>query len=117
MLETQVIIAGAGPVGLTLAIDLGRRGIRCVLIERNEGSIQLPKMERCNARTMEIYRRLGIAEKVRAAGLPSEAPMDVFLATSMAAPALVHLPYPSVAQAKGDIAASATTVSRSNHIS
>ena len=105
MLENQVIITGAGPVGLTLAIDLGRRGIRCVLIERNEGSIQLPKMKRCNARTMEIYRRLGIAEKVRAAGLPAEAPMDVFLATSMAAPALVRLPYPSVAQAKADIAA------------
>lgn len=105
MLETQVIVTGAGPVGLTLAIDLGRRGIRCLLIERNERSIQLPKMERCNARTMEIYRRLGIADKVRAAGLPSEAPMDVFLAASMAAPALVHLPYPSVAQAKADIAA------------
>ena len=105
MLETQVIIVGAGPVGLTLAIDLGRRGVRCVLIERNETSIQLPKMERCNARTMEIYRRLGIAEKVRDAGLPREAPMDVFLATSMADPPIVHLPYPSVAEAKAEIAA------------
>ena len=104
MLETQVIIIGAGPVGLTLAIDLGRRGVRCILIERNERSIQLPKMERCNARTMEIYRRLGIAEKVRQAGLPREAPMDVFLATSMADPAMVHLAYPSVAQAKKEIA-------------
>jgi 2-polyprenyl-6-methoxyphenol hydroxylase-like FAD-dependent oxidoreductase len=104
LLETQVIIIGAGPVGLTLAIDLGRRGVRCILIERNERSIELPKMERCNARTMEIYRRLGIAEKVRDAGLPREAPMDVFLATSMADPAIVHLPYPSVAQAKKEIA-------------
>lgn len=104
MLETQVIIIGAGPVGLTLAIDLGRRGVRCILIERNETSIQLPKMERCNARTMEIYRRLGIAETVRDAGLPRAAPMDVFLATSMADPAMVHLPCPSVAQAKKEIA-------------
>ncbi len=77
-METQVIIVGAGPVGLTLAIDLGRRGVRCILLERNQTSIQLPKMERCNARTMEIYRRLDIAEKVRDAGLPREAPMDVF---------------------------------------
>ncbi|HWF40188.1 MAG TPA: FAD-dependent monooxygenase [Candidatus Acidoferrales bacterium] len=105
MQETQVIIVGAGPVGLTLAIDLGRRGVRCVLIERNETSIQLPKMERCNARTMEIYRRLGIAEKIRDAGLRRDAPMDVFLATSMADPALVHLPYPSVLEAKEQIAA------------
>jgi 2-polyprenyl-6-methoxyphenol hydroxylase-like FAD-dependent oxidoreductase len=32
--DTQVVIIGAGPVGLTLAVDLGRRGIRCVLIEQ-----------------------------------------------------------------------------------
>jgi len=105
MVETQVLIVGAGPVGLTLALDLGQRGVRCVLIERNEASIQLPKMERCNARTMEIYRRLGIAEKIRDAGLPRGAPMDVFLATSMADPALAHLPCSSVAEAKNEIAA------------
>jgi 2-polyprenyl-6-methoxyphenol hydroxylase-like FAD-dependent oxidoreductase len=105
MAETQVLIVGAGPVGLTLALDLGQRGVRCTLIERNENSIQLPKMERCNARTMEIYRRLGIAEKIRDAGLPRSAPMDVFLATSMAEPAIVRLPYPSVAEAKAEIAA------------
>jgi len=103
--ETQVLIVGAGPVGLTLALDLGRRGVRCILIERNKSCIQLPKMERCNARTMEIYRRLGIAEQVRDAGLPRNAPMDVFLALSMAGPPLVHLPCPSVAEAKAEIAA------------
>jgi 2-polyprenyl-6-methoxyphenol hydroxylase-like FAD-dependent oxidoreductase len=104
-LDTQVLIVGAGPVGLTLALDLGLRGVRCTLIERNQTSIQLPKMERCNARTMEIYRRLGIAERVRDAGLPRHAPLDVFLALSMAGPVLAHLPYPSVAQAKAKIAA------------
>ena len=104
MPETQVLIVGAGPVGLTLALDLGRRGVRCTLIERNTTSIQLPKMERCNARTMEIYRRLGIAEQIRDAGLPRCAPMDVFLALSMVDPPLAHLPCPSVAQAAAEIA-------------
>ena len=104
-METQVLIVGAGPVGLTLALDLGRRGVRCTLIERNTSAIQLPKMERCNARTMEIYRRLGISEWIRDAGLPRNAPMDVFLALSMADPALAHLPCPSVAEAKAEIAA------------
>lgn len=106
MLETGVLIVGGGPVGLTLALDLGRRGVQCTLIERNLTSIQLPKMERCNARTMEIYRRLGVAERIRDHGLPREAPMDVFLAFSMAdREPLVHLPYPSVTQAKAQIAA------------
>ena len=104
MVETQVLIVGAGPVGLTLALDLGWRGVRCTLIERNTTTIQLPKMERCNARTMEIYRRLGISERVRDAGLPREAPMDVFLALSMADPPLAHLPCPSVAAATAEIA-------------
>jgi len=105
LVETPVLVVGAGPVGLTLALDLGQRGVRCTLIERNETSIQLPKMERCNARTMEIYRRLGIAENVRDAGLPRTAPMDVFLAPTMSGPPLVRLPYPSVAEAKAEIAA------------
>src|SRR5580704_16001816 len=104
--ETQVLIVGAGPVGLTLALDLGRRGVRCTLVEKNATSIQLPKMERCNARTMEIFRRLGIVDRVRAAGLRGDAPMDVFLALSMADPAAIaHLPYPSVDAAKAEIAA------------
>jgi len=103
-LDTQVIIVGAGPVGLTLAIDLGRRGVRCILLEQKDAPQFLPKMERCNARTMEIYRRLGIAEKIREAGFPRDVPMDVFIVTSLIEPPLLHLPYPSVAKAKVEIA-------------
>jgi 2-polyprenyl-6-methoxyphenol hydroxylase-like FAD-dependent oxidoreductase len=102
---TSVLIVGAGPVGLTLALDLGARGVNCILIDRNEDAIQLPKMERCNGRTMEIYRRLGIAEQVRDAGLLSWSPMDVFLTTSLADPPIAHLPCPSVREAKAEIAA------------
>ncbi len=104
-LDTQVVIVGAGPVGLTLAIDLGRRGVRCILLEQKEAPQFLPKMERCNARTMEIYRRMGIAQKIRDAGFPRDAPMDVFIITSLIEPPLLHLPYPSVAQAQAQIAA------------
>ncbi len=104
-MNTQVIIVGAGPVGLTLAIDLGRRGVRCILLEQKDAPQFLPKMERCNARTMEIYRRLGIAQKIRDAGFPRDVPMDVFIVTSLVEPPLLHLPYPSVAQAQADIAA------------
>src|SRR5919206_2200423 len=105
-MNTQVLIVGGGPTGLTLAVDLGMRGVRCMLIEQKEAPQFLPKMERCNARTMEIYRRMGIAEKVRAAGLPAHCPMDVFIVLSLIEAPLLHLPYPSVAAAKAEIAAS-----------
>jgi 2-polyprenyl-6-methoxyphenol hydroxylase-like FAD-dependent oxidoreductase len=104
-MDAQVLVVGAGPTGLTLAIDLGLRGVRAVLVEQKEAPQFLPKMERCNARTMEIYRRMGIAEKVRAAGLPAHCPMDVFIVLSLIEAPLLHLPYPSVAQAKAEIAA------------
>ncbi len=104
-MDTQVLIVGAGPVGLTLAVDLGQRGIRCTLIEQKPAPARLPKMERCNARSMEIYRRLGLADRIRAAGLPADVPMDVFIVTSLVDPPLLHLPYPSVTEAKKEIAA------------
>jgi 2-polyprenyl-6-methoxyphenol hydroxylase-like FAD-dependent oxidoreductase len=101
MIETQVVIVGAGPTGLTLALDLGRRGIKAVLVERHEKPLFLPKMERTNPRTMEIFRRLGVADEVRAVGYPADVAMDTFILTSLAKnDPLVHLKYPSVQEAK-----------------
>src|SRR5579863_7407810 len=106
MVDTDVLIVGGGPTGLTLAVDLGMRGVRCTLVEQKNAPQFLPKMERCNARTMEIFRRMGLADRIRAAGLPAHCPMDVFIVTSITEPPLLHLPYPSVADAKKEIAAS-----------
>ena len=100
MLETEVLIVGAGPVGLTLAVDLGQRGVRCILVERKPAPQFLPKMERCNARTMEIFRRMGIADRVRAAGLRADVPMDVYIVRALNQPPLLHHPYPSVDEAR-----------------
>lgn len=105
MIDTEILIVGAGPVGLTLALDLARRGIRVMLVEKNPAPLKLPKMERSNPRTMEIYRRLGVIDRIRAAGLPADMPMDVFITTSLAAPPLVHQVYPSVAETRRQIAA------------
>src|SRR5262245_14479409 len=103
MIETEVLVVGAGPVGLTLAVALGQSGIRCTLIERKDAPQFLPKMERCNARTMEIFRRMGIASKVRAAGLRADVPMDVFIVEALNKPALLKHAYPSVDEARRQI--------------
>jgi 2-polyprenyl-6-methoxyphenol hydroxylase-like FAD-dependent oxidoreductase len=101
-MDSEVLIVGAGPTGLTLAIDLGKRGVRCILIEQKAQPAFLPKMERVNARTMEIYRRMGLAPQIRAAGLRADCPMDVYIVLALNEPALLHLPYPSVAQAQAE---------------
>jgi 2-polyprenyl-6-methoxyphenol hydroxylase-like FAD-dependent oxidoreductase len=101
----DVLVVGGGPVGLILALDLAWRGVRCTLVDRNPAPAFIPKLERCNARTMEIFRRLGIAERVRAAGFPRDLPMDVFIVTSLVEPPILRLPYPSVAELQADIAA------------
>ncbi|MDF2114482.1 FAD-dependent monooxygenase [Roseiarcaceae bacterium H3SJ34-1] len=100
MIATDVVIVGAGPVGLTLALDLGQRGISCVLLEQKAEPAFLPKMERCNARTMELYRRLGVVDKIRKAGLKGDVPLDVYIVLAMDRPPLLRLPYPSADEAR-----------------
>ncbi len=100
MSDRPVLIVGGGPVGLMLAIDLGQRGIECLLIDKRPEPSFLPKMERCHARTMEHFRRLGIADAVRNAGYPADLPLDAFLVTSLAEPAIAQLRVPSVAEAR-----------------
>src|SRR5260370_41429789 len=104
--DFDVVVVGAGPVGLTLAIDLGRRGARTLLIEKDPTTKQYPKMDRSNARTMEFYRRIGIADRVRALGYPADNPMDVFLTTRLSDPPIAVLKYPSVAERRRQIAES-----------
>lgn len=106
MSDPQVLIVGGGPVGLTLAIDLGQRGVRCLLVDKRPEPGHLPKMERCNARTMEHFRRLGIAERTRGAGYPRHLPMDVFVVTSLVDPPIARHPYPSVNELEAAAAAS-----------
>jgi 2-polyprenyl-6-methoxyphenol hydroxylase-like FAD-dependent oxidoreductase len=93
--EAAVLIVGAGPVGLTLAIDLAWRGIKVTVAETRPR--MLPPEPKCNhvaARTMEIFRRLGIAERVRNAGLPPDYPHDVSYRTTFTGQELTRIPIP-----------------------
>jgi 2-polyprenyl-6-methoxyphenol hydroxylase-like FAD-dependent oxidoreductase len=103
-MDFDVVVAGAGPVGLTLSIELGRRGISCLLMEKSPTPLPWPKMDRSNARTMEFYRRIGIADRVRALGYPPDNPMDVFLTRRLSEPPIATLKYPSVAERRKQIA-------------
>jgi 2-polyprenyl-6-methoxyphenol hydroxylase-like FAD-dependent oxidoreductase len=68
-----VFIAGGGPVGLSLAVLLGRAAIPTVLVERKPGVATHPKARGLNIRTMELFRQWGIEEHIRTRGLPAEA--------------------------------------------
>jgi 2-polyprenyl-6-methoxyphenol hydroxylase-like FAD-dependent oxidoreductase len=79
---TSVLIVGGGPVGLALALDLGWRGVDCLVVEQHDGTIEHPRANAENARSMEFFRRWGIAQAVRAAGTPQDYPHDVVYATA-----------------------------------
>jgi 2-polyprenyl-6-methoxyphenol hydroxylase-like FAD-dependent oxidoreductase len=72
MLEIPVLIVGGGPVGLTASLLLSRLGIRSLLVERHAGTARVPKARGINARTMEMYRQLGLEADIRAAGLSAQ---------------------------------------------
>jgi 2-polyprenyl-6-methoxyphenol hydroxylase-like FAD-dependent oxidoreductase len=95
MTSSDVLIVGAGPVGLTLAIDLAWRGIDVTVVEtRAAAAAPEPKCNHVAARTMEIFRRLGLAEKVRNAGLPADYPHDISYRTTFTGTELTRIPIP-----------------------
>ena len=101
-MDTQVTIVGAGPVGLTAAMDLARRGIDVTVVESRTDDE--PADAKCNtvaSRTMEVFRQLGIADAVRAAGLADDFPTDVIFTTAVSGEELTRIVLPSRAERFG----------------
>ena len=98
-INTKVLIAGAGPVGLSVAMDLAWRGISVLVLEsRAPGEPPSVKCNHVGARTMEIFRRLGVVRAVRNAGLPDDYPNDVAFRTTTTGTELSRIPIPCRAE-------------------
>ncbi|MET8005281.1 FAD-dependent monooxygenase [Nonomuraea glycinis] len=98
-----VLVVGAGPTGLTLAIDLARRGVACHVVEATEERGVNPRCNTTSARSMEIFRRLGLADDIRRAGLPEDYPTSIHYRTSLRGEEIFRLDLPSA----GDVLAGA----------
>ena len=95
MKNVSVLIAGGGPVGLTLARDLASRGIVCMLVERNFTTTRHPKMDNTNVRSMELFSLSGLEPRLRAVAVPETHPFDVSWVTRMTGHELKRFRYPS----------------------
>lgn len=103
--DYPVLIVGGGPVGLTMAIELGWRGIDCLVVDETDGIIRQPRMGLVNIRTMEIARRWGIAQNIRNGGYPEDYPQDNVFVTSLRGYELARAAYPTM----GDMPTPPTT--------
>ncbi|MEQ8698409.1 MAG: FAD-dependent monooxygenase, partial [Bauldia litoralis] len=93
------IIAGGGPVGMVIALELGRRGIRCVLLNDRPGPSEWPKANATSPRSMEHLRRLGVSERFRHMALPADYPCDVTYFTRFSGHELCRLRMPGWGEA------------------
>ena len=95
-LDAPVLIAGGGPVGLSLALELSWRGIRSVLVEREDGIPRHPKVGHVSVRTMEHIRRWGLVRELRNCGFPPDYVLRMVYCTNMNGYLLCAHKYPSM---------------------
>ena len=94
--RVPVLIAGAGPVGLTLAIELAYRNIRCLVVEQSDGSVDFPTTNLANTRTCEHLRRWAIANRMRfESGYPTDYPRNYLFVTRMDGHEIARFDHPA----------------------
>src|SRR6266446_2484739 len=95
-ITTPVLIVGGGPIGLSMAIELGWRGIDHVLVEQGDGTIDHPRTGLIAVRTLEALRRWGLAQRVRDCGFPDDYELSMVFCTSLNGRLLDVEKYPSM---------------------
>ena len=91
---------------MTLARTLATFGVRCLMVERQPSTTRHPKMDITNGRSMELFRRIGLADKLRAVAVPEQNNFDVSWITTLANGRELHrFRYPSVAEKRAEILA------------
>lgn len=98
--KTPVLIAGGGPCGLILSIELAKRGVRSILVDAKLQTAINPQANATQARTMEHFRRLGFADAIRSLGLPADYPTDIAYFTRYSGLELARFALPSAREAK-----------------
>jgi 2-polyprenyl-6-methoxyphenol hydroxylase-like FAD-dependent oxidoreductase len=96
--HVSVLIVGAGPTGLTLALDLASRGLPSHIIESTTQRAVNPRCNTTSARSMEIFRRLGLADDIRRVGLPDDYPTSIRYRTTMQGPEIYSIDLPTSAE-------------------
>lgn len=91
MIDVPVLIVGGGPVGLTASIHLSLFGVESLLVERHPGTAILPKARALNARTMEMYRQIGLEEAIRAVAMPARFGEMILWSESLAGPEIKRM--------------------------
>lgn len=97
--DADILIVGAGPCGLMLANELGRRGIATRVVDQESGVATAPQANATQARSMEHYRRHGFAQEIRALGMPGDHPTDVAYFTTYSGYELGRAEFPSANEA------------------
>ncbi len=95
--EAEVLVVGAGPVGTIVALELAHHNVRSIVVERSLTASRHPKMDYINGRSMELLRRLGLAEGIRSIGVDSHHSADFLWTYGFGQPPVAVWHHPSVA--------------------